>query len=1004
MPRLSKIGAAALAAFGWTGLQSVNASYLVVAGGGGGGGAGGQVGGGGGGAGGLQTGTINLNPALNYTVTIGAGGIGAIGNPVVEATSGSNSIFSIITSSGGGRGGTGSVTGSIRNGANGGSGGGGATDTGTGTATGTGGTGNTPTTSPSQGNNGGTTTGGASSFPAAGGGGSGSVGANNPSGSAAGNGGSGTASSISGTSVTYAGGGGGGARDGTAGTASGGGGAGSNSGNATAGTVNLGGGGGGGGSSGGSYGNGGAGGSGVVIISYPSPQKFGGGIVTVSGSNTIHTFTTSGTLSPLSSLTASYLIVAGGGGGGGAVNDYTVGGGGGAGGLLTSTGVTIDTNSIYVVAVGAGGTGGLFNALGTNGGNSSWSMVSTTALGGGAGGAIASAVAASGGSGGGGGSAPSPAGGAGTSGQGNAGGAGVVHVSGRADEAGGGGGGSGAVGTAGSVSTGGAGGVGTSSSISGTATFYAGGGGGGGSSVAGAGGNGGGGAGVVYNGNGVDGTALTGGGGGGAARNNSAGSQTGGNGGSGVVIISYPGSTQLMAGGTVTVAGGNVIHTFTSSGYLTPLTFVGNSLRFRSSASAYLNRTPSVASNRKTWTWSAWVKRGGLSSNQSLFAVNNNGNDYQEFRFQDSNTLRLILDAAVNNYAVEVPTVVWRDVSAWYHIVLAVDTTQATSTNRVKIYVNGIQQTVSALSGFSFPAQNFDTYVNATLPHAIGNFNYNNSSYFDGYMADINFVDGQALTPNSFGTFNSFGVWQPIVYGGSYGTNGFYLKFNDATSTTTLGLDSSPQGNNWTTNNISVTAGVTYDSMTDVPTLTSTTAANYCVWNPLVTAGGQITCVNGNLQTQIGGFGNNSIATIGVTSGKWYWEVTPTFTNNGAFWYIGVSAQGYALATQPDSDSRQWAYYASNGNKMNGANVSYGASYTTNDIIGVGLDMDAGTLTFYKNGVSQGQAFSNLAGNTIFPSCSFGNTGSVHFVGNFGQQPFVYTAPSGFLPLNTFNL
>jgi hypothetical protein len=109
--------------------------------------------------------------------------------------------------------------------------------------------------------------------------------------------------------------------------------------------------------------------------------------------------------------------------------------------------------------------------------------------------------------------------------------------------------------------------------------------------------------------------------------------------------------------------------------------------------------------------------------------------------------------------------------------------------------------------------------------------------FYDGYLTEINFIDGQALTPNSFGTINSYGVWQPITYGGSYGTNGFYLPFTNNASTTTLGYDFSPQGNNWTTNNISLTAGSTYDSMTDVPTLTSATAANYAVMNPLDTTG-----------------------------------------------------------------------------------------------------------------------------------------------------------------------
>jgi hypothetical protein len=972
MPRLSKIGAAALAAFGWTsGAAAVTADFLVVAGGGGGGkaGVGGDGGVGGGGAGGYRTGTTSLNLTLSYTVTVGAGGNPASGSGNQPGGDGNNSVFNAVTSTGGGGGGYGAS--GVKTGRDGGSGGGAAfLNSGTGQ-------GNTPSTSPSQGNNGGSYS---SGDDGAGGGGAGAVGGN--AAGAAGAGGNGSASSITGTSVTYAGGGGGSGynKAGGAGGTGGGGAGGSSTGNGVPGTANLGGGGGGGGA-GSAVGAAGAGGSGVVIISYPSPQKFGGGIVTASGGNTIHTFTTSGTLTPLSSLTASYLIVAGGGSGA----DY---GGGGAGGLLSSS-VAIDLNSIYIVTVGAGGTG---SSTGNNGSNSVFSSI--TATGGGKGGSGAGVTGGSGGSGGG--ASYTGSAGTGTVGQGNNGGTG----NGGSPFCAGGGGGASAVGGNGLSTIAGAGGAGTASSISGSSVTYSGGGGGGGNNPSSgnnaAGGAGGGGTGGKNNVGQTAGTANTGGGGGGAGNTSSSGSS----GGSGIVVISYAGSTQLMAGGTVTISGGNVIHTFTSSGYLTPLTLVGNSLRFRSSASAYLNRTPSVASNQKVWTWSAWVKRGSLTTPQWLFAGGVVSTDYTLIRFgsgggnNDNLEYTRVVSSAID--AQKISTAVYRDPAAWYHIVVAEDALNLVS----RVYVNGTEITYSTNDNPS----NVNGAINAAVIHNMCRYTGLNLQFFDGYLADINFIDGQALTPNAFGTFNQFGVWQPIRYGGSYGTNGFYLKFNNNASTTTLGLDSSPQGNNWTTNNISVTAGSTYDSMTDVPTLTSTTAANYCVWNPLVTAGGNITCVNANLQTQIGSFGNNSIATIGVTSGKWYWEVTPTFTNNGAYWYIGVSAQGYALATQPDSDSKQWAYYAFNGNKMNGNNTAYGSSYTTNDIIGVALDMDAGTLTFYKNGTSQGQAFSNLAGNTIFPSCSFGNTGSVYFVGNFGQRPFAYTPPSGFLPLNTFNL
>jgi len=444
-------------------------------------------------------------------------------------------------------------------------------------------------------------------------------------------------------------------------------------------------------------------------------------------------------------------------------------------------------------------------------------------------------------------------------------------------------------------------------------------------------------------------------------------------------------------------------NTWPISGLANP---VSGSLRFRASASAYLNRTPSVAGNRRTWTWSAWVKRSELSSNQSLFAVNNNGADYQEFRFQDSNTLRLILDAASLNYAVEVPTVVWRDVSAWYHIVLAVDTTQATSTNRVKIYVNGIQQTVSALSGFSLPGQNFDTYVNATLPHAIGNFNYNNSLYFNGYMAEVNFVNGQALTPSSFGQTSPItGVWEPIKYTGTYGTNGFYLSLSDTSS---IGKDFSGNGNNWTPNNISTASGSTFDLMRDVPTqytpqgvtdVGGTVRGNYATLNPLdfTTVG---TISEGNLKFTQGTSGAKSgRATFGVSSGKWYWEYTHLGGNSSP----GIGNASMTLDYYCGGNVNGWSYFVGGAKYNNDVGTSYGASYTTNDVIGVALDMDAGTLVFYKNGASQGTAFSSLTG-TMFPAFSSSSVSNVTFTVNFGQQPFAYTPPSGFKSLCTTNL
>jgi len=1015
MPRLSKIGAAALAAFGFSsGAAGVTASYLVVAGGGSGGGAYANFSGnaGGGGAGGLLTSTFLLSLTATYTITIGAGAASTSGTSSGAGNSGSNSVISgtgitTITTIGGGYGGG---AGSGASGGSGGSGGGAGSAGGGSAGTGTSG----------QGNNGGATgNGGAAS---GGGGGAGAVGGNGAV-SQTGAGGAGTASSITGSSVTYAGGGGGGGANGY--TAGAGGGGGGGSGGAfqvagVAGIANTGGGGGAGGA-----GNSavsvpsGAGGSGIVIISYTGAQQFGGGTVTSSGGNTIHTFTTSGVLSPISSLSASYLIVAGGGGGGqnfGNLNTRGMGGGG-AGGLLSGSGLSIDTNSTYTVTVGAGGAGGIgiaYPSTGTqptNGSNSSFSAYVTASIGGGSG-ATSNQVAASGGSGGGGCADTNATGGAATASQGNAGGNSTNAVST------GGGGGGGATSTGGAVGggtgTGGAGGTGTASSISGSSVTYSGGGGGGAFfGAGGSGGVGGGGAGGASQTAGSAGTVNLGGGGGGSGGQTAGTPPNGGSGGSGIVIISYSGSTQQMAGGTVTIVGGNVIHTFTSSGYLTPLTLLNNSLRTRRSASAWLSRSPTVAGNQQKWTWSGWVKRGqsaASTSYQVLFGCGTSTSNYLQFGFSTAGSyttgssdesLGFGQSASGNNANVST-NAVYRDYAAWYHIVCAVDTTQATDTNRVKIYVNGVQQSI--LSGYSYPAQNANLLINSTITHGLGYANVY-SNYLDGYMANIQFIDGQALTPNSFGTFNSYGVWQPINYGGSYGTNGFYLPFTNNASTTTLGYDFSPQGNNWTTNNISVTAGSTYDSMTDVPTLTSATAANYCVISP-ISSSPLISLTNGNLTA---GVTDNAslIGTMGVNSGKWYWEVT--LASGSVTPYLGVSKNSYDQSGSGSNYELAGISWYGNGLKK-AYTATAGTSTTANTagVYGFALDITAGTLAFYfNNSLVLTDTTIPTSGVTLFPLVVHTNSGANSWYPanfNFGQQPFSYTPPSGFVALNTYNL
>jgi hypothetical protein len=424
------------------------------------------------------------------------------------------------------------------------------------------------------------------------------------------------------------------------------------------------------------------------------------------------------------------------------------------------------------------------------------------------------------------------------------------------------------------------------------------------------------------------------------------------------------------------------------------------SLRFRKSASAYLNRTPASAGNQKTFTFSTWLKRGGISSDHSFFTSGNAApNPRASFEFTTSDTLYISFNNG-SGWVALTTSAVYRDPSAWYHIVVAVDTTQATSTNRVKLYVNGSQ--VTAFSSATYPNQNDNTSFNDTVPHSIGSYIPSPSQYLDGYLAEVNFVDGQALTPSSFGqTSATTGVWIPKKYTGSYGTNGFYLDFEDTSSTAALGYDAAGS-NDWTANNISLTSGSTYDSMTDVPTLTSATTANYCVINAVEPS--SLSVSNGNLKCTYSGSDTyyTRRGTIGVSSGKYYFEYYCDAINSTTRGWGGIATAQAALNNYVGVDAYGYGYSYGASSVNNNSFVSYGATYTTGDVIGVAFDADAGTLTFYKNGTSQGTAFTGIPAGTYFPAftCFAGGTISP----NFGQRPFSYTPPTGFVALNTFNL
>jgi hypothetical protein len=642
------------------------------------------------------------------------------------------------------------------------------------------------------------------------------------------------------------------------------------------------------------------------------------------------------------------------------------------------------------------------------------------------------------------------------------------------------------------------------------------------------------------------------------------------------------------------------------------------SLRFRSSASAYLNRTPASASNLQTWTWSAWIKRGTLGATQNLFGTTTEHKIY----ISGGDALNFQFDNGTFNYRIAT-TQVFRDPSAWYHVMVVWNTTSATTANRMRFYVNGSE--VTTLSVSNYPTQNFNGGVNTTVAHYLGNLA--TTQYFDGYLTEVNFIDGQALTPSSFGSNSTTtGVWQPKKFVGTYGTNGFYLPFTSsqyglsmfATSATgfstfagsfitgdptgtqlnlpanatnlaigtgdftvegfvnttvngrgsligigtanatgslwfgwednsttyvrfgstdvistglslssagwvhiavtrsgstvrlykngslvasgtssanlnltdisSIGgyakteasgytlqgslsnvrlvvgtalytgstytvptsaltavsgtqlltlqnspvrdnsannyaltavqpfvLDASGNANNWQPNGINVvTAGSTYDSMTDVPTLTSATASNYATLNPLSFGG---TVSEANLRAA-NASDYSVLSTMGATGGKFYWElVLNNGTNGDVFGINSISSKSPTETTSRDS-AGFWGVQNNNTNNWyeNGVAVTKASAVptiTAGQIVQIAVDtvnnkywIGVNNSWWLSGDPSAGTnpISSNLTANATWLAYSQFRNASSNITYNFGQRPFAYTPPTGFVALNTFNL
>ena len=453
------------------------------------------------------------------------------------------------------------------------------------------------------------------------------------------------------------------------------------------------------------------------------------------------------------------------------------------------------------------------------------------------------------------------------------------------------------------------------------------------------------------------------------------------------------------------------------------------SLRFDDGSSHKLTRTfSSDVDNDKKMTISVWAKRGNLDTGSTQVILAN----YTSVRFLgelcfDSNTDRIRFDpggngdGSSNSYRVAT-TAEFRDVGSWYHIVLAYDSTQSTDTNRVKIYVNGEQQTVAADgSGQSFPPQNYaHEYSYNGANNTIGEFGAGfNSGYLDGYLSNLQFIDGLTLDPTYFGETKN-GVWIAKEYTGSYGTNGYRLEFKNTSvgsgSSSTIGADTSGNDNHWTSSGIAA-----HDcNMPDSPENNFTTLNS--IYGNL-----SVTLSEGNLKYTTGTSVNPVTGTISIpTTGKWYWEVYVSAVGDAM---IGV--QNRENQQSNGYSGRKTGYYRQGGSGGGSGSIyiegtGYGgdqASYTNGDVVSVLYNADDMKIAWYKNGSQEGLTF-DVTDTDVMPIVyQASGSGSTSGTFNFGQDStfagaisaggntdangigdFKYTVPSGYLALCSDNL
>ena len=451
---------------------------------------------------------------------------------------------------------------------------------------------------------------------------------------------------------------------------------------------------------------------------------------------------------------------------------------------------------------------------------------------------------------------------------------------------------------------------------------------------------------------------------------------------------------------------------------------INQSLRFDDDSDTYLNKTPSGSGNQKTWTYSFWFKHGSRTAIFDLLLANGSSDKFFEFSITNAQLLQVFY----HNETMLVSSMQLRDRSAWYHVVVRHDTTQASADNRLRFYINGSEVTSWATNGRANLPQDFDGGVNeGSISHLIGRNHVGNND-FDGYLAEVNLIDGTSLAPSSFGETKN-GIWIPKQYStgdGAYGTNGFYLPFDDASA---IGDDESPNTNDWTANNFSGANDIVPDTPTN----------NFATFNPLNSPADAVLS-EGNLKfTQT----SNDRAAIGnraISSGKWYFEVYYTASTNPE---AGLARVKDSFANSGATGSSDKFLYITNSTSFRTpawtATDNTGVSAQTSEtILGFAVDADNGKAFISVNGTYINSADPAAGSN---PQATFDadwvtqtGGGVVPFIGvysgtsgvviiNFGQDSsfagaktagnnadgngvgeFLYSPPSGFLALCSANL